>query len=126
MARYSPTFGARAAGWTQEESGWWTHPTYGGVCKEAGGTWYHYGPDSTSGPHPTMTRAMYEAMRGALTLDPTERALSDETAEEMCGACGVREATEPHPCPYRAEIHDDSESLCTCCDECEQECAWDI
>jgi len=39
--------------------------------------------------------------------------------------CG-NQATEPHPCPYREEINDDSETLCTCCQECAQECANDI
>jgi hypothetical protein len=34
--------------------------------------------------------------------------------------------TEPHVCPYRAEIGDDVETLCLCCEACEQECADDI
>ncbi len=50
-----------------------------------------------------------------------------------CSACEYRfkgrepnPAPEPHPCPFREEIHDDSTSLCECCDACRQECAWDI
>jgi hypothetical protein len=39
--------------------------------------------------------------------------------------CG-NEATEGHVCPYAAEINDDTETLCKCCDECVDECAWDI
>jgi len=35
-------------------------------------------------------------------------------------------AQEPHPCPYRADIYDDEETMCTCCEECVCECAMDI
>lgn len=31
-----------------------------------------------------------------------------------------------HTCPYAEDIHNDSESLCNCCDACTQECANDI
>jgi hypothetical protein len=40
--------------------------------------------------------------------------------------CGKHPAEEPHTCPYADEINDDSETLCRCCAECTQECAWDI
>lgn len=33
---------------------------------------------------------------------------------------------EPHPCPYRHDIYDDKETLCTCCEDCEHECLMDI
>lgn len=36
---------------------------------------------------------------------------------------GKNDACEPHTCPYKSEINDDDESLCTCCDDCAQECA---
>jgi hypothetical protein len=39
--------------------------------------------------------------------------------------CGA-EDIEPHPCPYDSDIHDDDETLCTCCDFCLNECAMDI
>lgn len=29
-----------AAGWEMQEPGWWTHPDYGGVCRERGGRWW--------------------------------------------------------------------------------------
>jgi len=34
--------------------------------------------------------------------------------------------TEPHLCPYRQEVADDNETLCTCCSECEHECELEI
>ncbi len=43
---------------------------------------------------------------------------------EKC-KCG-NDACEPHPCPYREEIDDDSETLCDCCEECKGECAMDV
>lgn len=35
-------------------------------------------------------------------------------------------AEAPHPCPYSEEIHDDSTTLCTCCKDCQRECAYDV
>lgn len=31
-----------------------------------------------------------------------------------------------HPCPYQEEINDNDDDYCTCCDDCRQECVWDI
>lgn len=45
---------------------------------------------------------------------------------EKCPNCSVNDATEPHSCPYRADINNDPDSLCTCCADCEHECAMDI
>lgn len=36
------------------------------------------------------------------------------------------EALEPHPCPFREEIYEDSKTLCRCCEECMNECCDDI
>ena len=44
---------------------------------------------------------------------------------EMC-ECGKNPATEPHTCPYAEEINGDYETLCTCCEECQQNCIQDI
>lgn len=35
------------------------------------------------------------------------------------------ERVTPHKCPYRWELHDD-ETLCSCCEECEDNCRDDI
>ncbi len=35
-------------------------------------------------------------------------------------------AQEPHPCPFASEIHNDDDTLCTCCERCTHECAMDI
>jgi hypothetical protein len=32
----------------------------------------------------------------------------------------------PHLCPYQHDVNDDDEYQCTCCDNCEQDCADDI
>lgn len=45
---------------------------------------------------------------------------------KMCG-CGRNPATEqPHSCPYQSEINDDDSEWCDCCEDCTQECVWDI
>jgi hypothetical protein len=54
--------------------------------------------------------------------------------EDTCGRCYTRreglppnDAADEHTCPYQREINDDDEFLtCNCCDECTQECIWDI
>lgn len=45
---------------------------------------------------------------------------------EMCDSCGKNPANEPNTCPYGEEINNDNESLCNCCNECRQECGWNI
>jgi hypothetical protein len=45
---------------------------------------------------------------------------------ELCDNCGKNPASKPHTCPFQAEINDDEETLCNCCDECKQDCADDI
>ena len=44
---------------------------------------------------------------------------------EKC-KCEKNPAAEEHTCPYSVEINDDTESLCTCCEDCESNCADDI
>jgi hypothetical protein len=36
------------------------------------------------------------------------------------------EVIEPHTCPFAEDVNGDSESLCTCCEHCEDDCAMDI
>ena len=54
---------------------------------------------------------------------------ADETARMLTQcpthACSGDRQT-PHPCPFKAEIHNDEESLCECCDNCTYQCAMDI
>ena len=53
--------------------------------------------------------------------------------EDKChGLCAYRPEEEQkdaqplHVCPYKSEIHEDDETLCDCCEDCAQECAYDI
>jgi hypothetical protein len=46
--------------------------------------------------------------------------------ENEINGCGHDEEQEPHVCPYASEINNDDETLCTCCEKCEQQCADDI
>lgn len=43
-----------------------------------------------------------------------------------CERCHKHEAQDEHTCPYQEEINDDKEYTCTCCKECEEDCAMDI
>lgn len=35
-------------------------------------------------------------------------------------------AKEPHPCPYREDVHQDTQTTCKCCEACTRNCAEDI
>ncbi len=48
------------------------------------------------------------------------------TTPRLCERCKALPAQEPHTCPYAEDIHNDSKTLCTCCTNCEHECAMDI
>ena len=50
--------------------------------------------------------------------------MENDTARSGC-KCS-EEDIEEHTCPFLVEINDDSESLCTCCAECEENCVMDI
>ena len=57
----SPTAEARAAGWTQEGAGWWTHPALGEVYRERDGTWTSVNAaDAETYDYATMRLAMWE------------------------------------------------------------------
>lgn len=56
-------------------------------------------------------------------LESLEAITLDE-AKNKC-KCG-KPGTAPHPCPYTADVHNDSTKLCNCCDACRRECAADI
>lgn len=46
--------------------------------------------------------------------------------KELCEHCHKNDAEADHTCPYAADIHDDYETLCNCCEDCQYECAQDI
>lgn len=46
--------------------------------------------------------------------------------EDKVDKCTCADGGDEHTCPYAEEIHNDYESLCNCCDYCQQQCAWDI
>jgi hypothetical protein len=43
----------------------------------------------------------------------------------LCPRCESRPAAAPHECPYDVEINENHESLCDCCEACEQDCCDD-
>lgn len=54
--------------------------------------------------------------------------MSDENEIDgpVCEGCKKQPAEDPHPCPFKEEINDDSETLCNCCKDCQYECRMDI
>lgn len=65
----------------------------------------------------------------------TDDLLSDELLEEAmalligleCPSTNCANTGRPaHTCPYAEDIHNDSETLCYCCDDCAHDCAMGI
>lgn len=52
--------------------------------------------------------------------------MNTDPESKKCPRCDKNLATDPHPCPFAQDVHNDSESECICCDECTHECAMDI
>ena len=46
----------------------------------------------------------------------------------MCtrASCYNAGSKELHKCPLKVEIYDDKDTLCGCCDRCENACAMDV
>ncbi len=42
-------------------------------------------------------------------------------AKEKC-KCG-KPGRQPHTCPFREDVHNDTKTRCNCCRKCEQNCA---
>jgi hypothetical protein len=58
-------------------------------------------------------------------MEDTKYTLVDfDDTLKLCEQCHQAPATEPHPCPFQAEISG-KENECTCCLRCEQECWYD-
>ena len=45
---------------------------------------------------------------------------------EEATKCECESCYDEHSCPFLAEIHDDCETLCTCCSHCEGVCAQEV
>jgi hypothetical protein len=43
-----------------------------------------------------------------------------------CECCNDLVTGKMHICPFREDIHGDSETLCNCCGDCEHQCCMDI
>lgn len=46
-------------------------------------------------------------------------------SDDVCQSC-KGEPKDWHPCPFSVDVDGDDETLCNCCDECEDNCADDI
>jgi len=64
--------------------------------------------------------------RPLVMAQSTTKEVITKPAQEMCERCGVNPANPSHFCPYQAEINGDYETECNCCDDCAQECAWEV
>lgn len=49
----------------------------------------------------------------------------DDYHEKMC-KCGKNPADSEHTCPFRSDVYNDNETMCSCCSDCRHECAMDI
>lgn len=68
----------------------------------------------------SMSSTLFDA---ADRIEKLEEAIKEK---ELCPNCGINPATSPHPCPFEEEVYNNSDTKCTCCTQCEHECAMDI
>lgn len=66
---------------------------------------------------------MSKSMQKRLAISQCETCVR---LQKIWGDRHIHAAEEPHTCPYREDIHNDSETLCNCCEDCTQSCAEDI
>jgi hypothetical protein len=60
-----------------------------------------------------------------IKIDEVKKEMKKEV-EKVIG-CNCAGATEDlHTCPFKTEIHDDHETLCDCCDYCQEQCRYEI
>lgn len=50
----------------------------------------------------------------------------DPKSEDNTSGCTCSSSEEAHTCPYKEEINQDFDTLCTCCAECQYQCCQDI
>lgn len=74
-----------------------------------------------------VDNVFYEAYTGqvipAIAWMPLPAAYKPQST---CNKCKTYPAAGEHTCPYQRDVNNDDETLCNCCDECEQQCAADI
>jgi len=63
-------------------------------------------------------------LHAVLSLMKTK--MNREVVMDQCERCEKNEAQEPHLCPFAWEIEGNDLDLCTCCEECEDDCAMEI
>jgi hypothetical protein len=56
------------------------------------------------------------------TCDPTGMCTGYQPSAAECS----RVPADPHPCPFRSEIHDDNATMCRCCEAHTRECADEV
>jgi len=76
----------------------------------------------------SANKALYESLIREDIVKPEERIKVDEDKRYVIKCkCGNKPATEPHSCPFASEISsNDDPEYCTCCEDCEHDCAMDI
>jgi hypothetical protein len=43
-----------------------------------------------------------------------------------CPRCRSDEGEEDHTCPYKSDLDGDYHSMCNCCEQCQEGCAWEL
>ncbi len=55
-----------------------------------------------------------------------KRAMGEIVDIELTGCTCDQDIIEPHECPYAADVHNDTETECTCCSYCTEQCCQAI
>ncbi len=69
-----------------------------------------------------------EIVRSALAKEQgmyIEVRIPNNQKMDNCGKCGNK-SDGPRSCPYEEDLNDNHEEICTCCEKCAEECAWEL
>ena len=88
------------------------------------GQWSVWLRDNEPGQAPYSTDKIYSTESAAReAAGGVERCVGNGCGDG-CGGKGSK--AKPHTCPFRVELYNDSDTRCTCCDECEIGCIREV
>ena len=71
-----------------------------------------------------MTPKIYKPIENG--KDEIKSTVRKSELSNLCESCGKNPRTPEHPCPYYVDMYNDTDYRCSCCPDCEYECAMDI
>ena len=59
-------------------------------------------------------------------MNTANKSKESKTPSDVCEGCSKERGEPLHTCPFAEDIHQDSNTLCNCCEDCQHGCCMDI